>query len=810
MRRSGSLRFRGCAVAGLLLWSAAALCADGAVAPRSQREAAVAQARAGDTKDALATLRALVASYPDDARLLADATIVANWAGDNAYALELYARAGTPRDDAGVVEAAARSARDLHRYAMAFDLYRSAATLAPNRWQPQLGEALVLTDEGQYGEAARRMEPLLREHLDDPDVESGEAYLCSRQSDYACLVNMDQRLIEHRPQQSAAIRCQMAQALANLGGETLAAESCPASGETDDRRLLEAEAAERVRWTEANTQSWARQQEEGKEALHLLNGLIAASPTHDEVWKSAEFDRLLALYDLRRMHEVTDAYKQLRAQNIEVPAYALRYVAGAYLALQLPREAEELYRTLVKSAPGNGDVWSGLAYAQFESQHARESFHTVDRAYEAAPPLLAAEGLKVAIGNQAYTSLGVQAAEMRGYADMPGREAALLAPMLAAAPANQDLNRTMAMNDLARGWPLLAMRQERIADSYTQPDALPVLEDAEVLAGVGRRDQADAILPALLQRDGNTPSLERYLADEAIERGWQADAQTGFEWSSGHFLGTTQDSDGHLYGPLIHNRWRPFVHALGATGTFQDGPAYRSRAAVGVSYDYEREAAWLEFAGDDGTAGAIPAFAAGADLNYRDHWALKLDGDTDNLTDTQLITQLGRVRARSGAATLEWRQSELRDIQAGVQRLLFSDGNQRTAFTGSADQRVWTTPRAQITVTPELWTSSNSENENRIYFNPRADFSLGPSTVVRWLAWQRYNRNFALNFTMYMAPYWQENYGVGPSVQLACEQRWQVSKRLSVFDKLTWDDQPYDGNNEPYTDLHFGVKWGLQ
>ena len=97
MSRRSMQGVRVCAMAALLVWAAATAKAGAGAAPRSQREGAVAQARSGDTKVALATLRALVASYADDARLLADTTIVANWAGDDAYALELYVRPQTPK-----------------------------------------------------------------------------------------------------------------------------------------------------------------------------------------------------------------------------------------------------------------------------------------------------------------------------------------------------------------------------------------------------------------------------------------------------------------------------------------------------------------------------------------------------------------------------------------------------------------------------------------------------------------------------------------------------------------------------------------
>jgi hypothetical protein len=75
---------------------------------------------------------------------------------------------------------------------------------------------------------------------------------------------------------------------------------------------------------------------------------------------------------------------------------------------------------------------------------------------------------------------------------------------------------------------------------------------------------------------------------------------------------------------------------------------------------------------------------------------------------------------------------------------------------------------------------------------------------------RRNSRNFTQDFTAYVAPYWQQNYGVGGAVALSYKQRWEVSKRFSAFDKVTWDSQLYSGSSEPYTNLVFGVKWGLQ
>lgn len=809
-RPSGIWNLRYLLVFLLLLLSAGGSLAQPATAPRSVRESAVRQARAGDPKGALIILRELVRSYPDDARLLADTTIVANWAGDDNYAVELYSRKQTPKDDSGATEAAARSARNLHQYELSLQLFRRAEALAPNRWQPRFGYAMVLTDQGHYSAAATVMKPLLQEDGREPGIERGEAYLCLRQQDFACAIGMYERLLKQTPKEGKEIRCQMAEALSEVGGDNLAQSMCAPADVGERLRLNAAAGAEWVRWTESIDHNWQQRNTDSEQALAALGGVIAASHPGDAVWRHAQYDRLLALSDLYRMRDVILEWEYLRDLKLTVPDYALARVAGAYLALRQPQKAEPLYRALVQRSPGDGDLWSGLAYAEFESEHIREAFRTIDEAYRNTPAWLQSRGLKVPQHNVFDTSLGMQAAQMRGFAGMPAEEQTRLAELLGLGPANPALGRAMAMTYLARGWPLLAIREERMADSFEQKDDLPVLEDAEILEAAGRRKGVDALLQPLLTREGHSIPINRFLADRAIECGWQSDLSWGYEWSGGQFLGNSQHSEAHLYSPLVGDRWRVYAHALGDTGTFVEGSAYRSRTALGVSYNYNRQSAWVELAGDIGNAGSVAAGAMGVELSIGDHWTIRATGDTDNVTDVQLIGELAGIRARSAGANLEWRQSELRSLRAGVERMRYSDGNQRTSVSGAWDQRIWTRPRLQIDVSPQVWTSGNSASADRIYFNPKRDFSLGSSATVNWVTWRHYDRSFLQQFTLYAAPYWQDNYGLDGAVSTGYEQHWEVTRRLGFVGNVVWNSQPYDGSREPYTDLSFGLTWGIQ
>jgi biofilm PGA synthesis protein PgaA len=796
------------AFVALGMLSASALQAGTSSAPLGEREAAVTQARAGDAKGGLTRLQALLGQHPDDSRLLADTTIVASWAGEDVLVLNLYARAQTPKDDAGVTEAAAHAARNLRRYNLSLELYRRSESLAPERWQPRLGEAMVLVDKGDFTPASVLMQPLLRDHGDETDVVLGQAYLCSRQSDFACAIAMYERRLA-KASDDVETRCRLAQALSEVGGATYALQLCSQSEAIVELRLTAAAAAEEVRWGEGYAPTRLQRQAESERALARLDRVIAATSPSDPLWQQAQYDRLIALFDLRRMHDTTRSYELLRQRKFTVPFYARQPVADAYLALHQPEKAESLYRQIIEHSPADGSAWSGLAYAQLESEHVSEAFRSIDHAYADTPAWLRAPGLRIPQPNLLHTGLGLQAAEMRGSADLLTAEQTRINQLLTLAPANAELRRQLAMTYLARGWPLLAIKESSLSDSYAESDEIPSLQSVEIHETAGRRDFADAMLPGVFVHEGNSPQLNHFLRDRAAERGWQLDLESVHEWSSGAFLGSSdQHTEAHLYTPLIDNRWSVFAHELRDTGSFSAGDAVRTRGGLGAVYNYNRQLVWGEIAADTGTYGTHAAGNAGAKLSLGDRWTFRAEGDSDSIADVQLISVLAKIHARSVDLNLGWRGSELGEGNVGLQRVLFSDGNQRAAISGDWKQRVWTSPRMQITVNGEEWASSNSRDEDRLYFNPRHDFSLGPRATFHWLTWRHYDRSFRQEFSLYTAPYWQQNYGAGGAFAVTYTQHWQLGQSLALLWGVTWNTQPYDGKNEPYTALNAGLTWG--
>jgi len=780
-------------------------------APRAEREGAVMQARHGGAKGGLAVLKRLVEQYPDDPRLLADATIVASWAGDDQYAMDLYDRPLTPKDDAGVAEAAGHAARNLHLYTRSLELYRLAHKLEPDRWQPRLGEAMVLTDMGDYVTAAKLMEPVVRNHKDDKDVLRGQGYLCSRLADFICSIAMYQDYTVQFPN-DMEVRNDLALAMSHVGSQIYASDSYkkeikPAVPETD-LRLSGAAAGEEANWGEVYSPDRMLVRADSEIALARLNGIIAAAGPRGETWATAQFDRIVALHDLHRPKDVARTYEELARRKIEVPQYALESVAGSYLSLHQPAHAEEIYRKLVKESPSDGDLWSGLAYAQMERGHVKQALATIDHAYKDAAPWLGIPGKSAPKPNRMRLNLESQAARMRGDLDLLAEEQRRLDRLMAAAPGNENLRWQLASSHLARGWPVYALRESRIADGFASRDELPSMTTVQIEEAAGLRDEVDAAIPALRTRNFDDPSLLRFLKEVRIERGWGVDSDVVFAWGSGIQVGSSsQHSEAHLYSPLLDNRWRGFAHELSDSGNFGANSAERTRTSVGVGYNYDRQSASAEIGYDAGAHRTAANLAADVALN--DYWSLHFEADTDSF-EVPVRALTGNVHGRSLDTDLQWRASELQSAHGGFERVLFSDGNQRAAISGAWTRRVWTTPHWQTTISAQEWESTNSLNEDRPYFNPRRDFALGPRATVDWHTWHRYDSNFHQKVNLYVAPYWQANYRSGPSVSVDYNALLKTSQGVEWRVGLAWNTQPYDGINETSTALHVGITWGSQ
>lgn len=208
------------------------------------------------------------------------------------------------------------------------------------------------------------------------------------------------------------------------------------------RRLEGDLAAERVRMAEFATRSEKDRYVVADRALADYDTLIARwtpdATAHDDVvrWR---IDRLGALKARARTAEVIREYETLKGEGVQLPTYAVRWVAASYLDQRLPEKAEPLYRQALSASDAEPDDrvedTTALFYALQESNKGEDANEVAKALANSQKPRVELKGLPIGNPNDAWMDAQQLSAQAGVYGgDLPGSEAGLEA-LVAKAPA---------------------------------------------------------------------------------------------------------------------------------------------------------------------------------------------------------------------------------------------------------------------------------------------------------------------------------------------------------------------------------------
>lgn len=781
----------------------------------AQRSAVAQQARK-DPAAGLVALQALLKDHPENMPLVADTILVANWAGEDRLALHLYARHPSLQSNADAVEAAARSARNIEDRTRAVTLFRTAGKLSPKRWQPRLGLALTLAEDGQNDEAESLLEALLLEQSHNTEVLAGCAYGFRLTDKSLRAMAAYEGWLEQTPK-NEGVQNGLALMLSRMRGNFRASQ-LPVTDPLTRIEIAVGLVAERIRWGQSYAPTRVLQKEETLAAMadieraenlgaQLRRGLQGGERRHAQ-WlaQRLEYDRVVALRDLLEMQAARDAYEQLPADP-DPPAYVREAAADAYLALHLPAQSEPLYQELVSEAPELATPWIGLAYSQLERENPAGALATMAEAKDRSPIWLEAPGLRIPQANPDHEMIETQEALMFSFAEDYPTAQKMMEKLRDEAPANLSIREAMARVYLARGWPDRAEEELLIAQTFEPNDDGITLAMAEVHETQGRRDESDAEIRTLMQNAPDHERMRSFLKDRDVDRGWRVTLGGTQGFGNGAQVGSQdQHEEARVETPLLDNRWRFFAKQLYSYADYSAGDANRWRVGGGVTYDYDGKGAWLGAYYQNGTTGENVVVDGGGTLALGDHWSLAAEGSSDSL-DVPLQAALAGVRGYGGEASVTWRDNERRSLTLATNLTRFDDGNDRGALALTWNERLYTTPKLKLNSRFIAYGSANSKDD-RTYFNPRRDLELGPWVELDWLTARSYEFEFHQYLGAYGGAYWQEDYGTGPSLSVRYGQRWQPKYGSAITWEIVYGRRPYDGGQEDRLAIAFGIEWG--
>ncbi len=788
-----------------------------AVTPAAYDEA-IRAAYSGDTATALARLEEWHRTYPAQTHILYDLVTMLGVAGRHEAALRYFQQVVDPAAPAYAVKSLAASARAAGRAWDAQTAYELLITKTPDDAEAHAGLAYAWMAQGRVdaaldyvksrlprmsSEYARRDLPLI--------VALAELHEQGQQWLLAAATYQD--VLRFEPNFRYAVRGRVF-ALSRVGAFHLAkrlADAAPAMFDQRESRQLAHDAAARgVLFGRARLAV-----DDGPSRYAVTDRALELNAELTRQFGDSEntqFDRLVALRDRGRMREVVDLYASLARNKADVPPYAQVAAADAYLQLELPEAARDLYRSaLHESGSADRDEapdWQiALMYAYSEAEQHDEAEALADRLLRDTPRIVNKGLPGIESRNPGYAQAALAASLMRLYADRLDEAQRRLDELHRLAPFHSGIRTAWASLQAARERPRAALEAFMLLQ-LDQPASLDAaLGRADTLLALDQVDEARDVLAPLLARHLDSKAVQdlarRLESRDRLQL--RIDATVG---RGASVAGAETLLEAALYSsPLnesLGSRYRAFSRLSRAVGDSRGVSVARTRVGAGIDYrarDVRAEAEINHATGAAGISGMVLALSR----KLSDAWQLHAALDT-NVNALPAAAYRNGVTGRLLTMGATWIYHESRKAGGELAALRFSDGNLRTAAHLWWSERWISGPAFRLETVAALSASANSLG-GASYFNPEHDREAGLTVSGEWLGWRRYRRSFRHRLSYTLGRYWQQGFAAGAVGDFRYEQEWRGDPNMSLRYGLGHASHPYDGNRERRNYGYMNLNW---
>jgi biofilm PGA synthesis protein PgaA len=783
---------------------------------RANYDAVIQAARQGQSDLAIKQLRSWHAASPQDKRIVYDLAALLDSSGDYEGALEFAQPILQPDSPAYAVKAIAHAARMKGNPKVAEAAYQMLVKKTPDDGDAHAGLAYVWMADGRVQEARSylvgHLPPTAAQYQrHDVPVLVALAEVDEQRKEWLLAAEEYEQVLRLEPDFRYALRGR-ASAFSNAGMPYLAkrlADAHPDVFTADEKfRLENAATAQTIRFGQAQQNA-----DEGRTRYASTDIALAtnANVAREFGGKPAtQFDRLVALRNRSRMQDVVKLYESLRAENIAVPGYAKFAVADAYMSLQQPEKARDLYLEGLQEAKaqGSGDTFDtqvSLMHAYQEAEQQDQARALVDKLSAQTPKLLypGIKGLETP--NPDHARVQLLSALLNMYNDRLADAEKSLAELRAKAPFNSDSRAAWASLQMAREHPRTAFDEFSLilVDTPTSVDA--ATSRADVMLSLNRFGEAKNEATRLTTEQPDNSQIQNLVRkishyDRPVYR---IDTVIGH---GGANAGAESVVNASLYSaPLtasLGDRYRAFANVMRTSGKTRNGETESlTRFGAGADYRYRdvTAEAGLTTTPDTGVTGAT----LGLNWNWSDAWQGRASLDTNQIDLPAAAIQDG-VKAKAMKLGLTWTLNESRQIGSELAHTEYSDGNDRDALRLDWKERWYANGQYKFDTETNFYTSRNSLT-GRNYFNPTRDREFSVTAKNEWLTWRRYQSSFKQRAIVTLGQYAQEGFAQGSVADVHLEHEWNRDDVLGVQYGIGRSFHPYDGGREYRSYLYLSV-----
>ncbi len=781
---------------------------------RAEYDATILAARSGQLDAAIGQLRSWQLVYPEDKRIVYDLAALLDSAGDHEGALAFDKQILQGDAPPYAIKAIAHAARlsvgasvdSSARAKQAETAYQLLLTKTPNDNEAHAGLAYAWMMQGWVQAASNYVTAHLpasaaQYRRSDVPLLVALAEINEQRKEWLQAASVYQDVLRFEPGFTYATRGRVL-ALANAGMPFLAkrlADLHPDMFNADEKFRLENDAvAQTIRFGQAQLAT-----EEGRTRYTTTDTALAGNADVVNQFGDrpvAQFDRLVALRNRSRMREVVQLYQLLHAVGIVLPAYAKFAVADAYLSLQQPELARDLYvdglKEVKTDAGENFNVQVALMYAYQEAEQQDEAKKVAENLL-AHTPKINYQGIRgIEEPNPEYARAQLLKAILNMYNDRLNEAEKSMRDLRARAPFNPEVRAAWAALQATREHPRAALDELSMQLVDTPASVQAASDRADMLLSLNQLSDARAELARLSAQQPDEPAVKNLARkiDNYNSPSFKVETVTG---RGGSQAGAESLYSAELYSApmsrLLSDRTRLFSRLARASGQTRDGETEtRTRLDMGIDYRYRDMAAEAAVTRTLDTAISGLTLAVSRDLS--DAWQARAQLDTD-VIDLPAAALRDGVRAEALKLGLTWTLNESRQISGELSRTTFSDGNDRNAMHLSWKERWYANEKYKLDTIMGYSTTGNNLG-GRDYFNPSRDHELSLSLRNEWLTWRRYQRSFKQRAMVTVGQYWQDGFAPGTLADMHVEQEWSRDDVLGVQYGIGRSFHPYDGNRD--------------
>lgn len=782
-----------------------------AAVPQADYDAVIQATRGEQSSEQLRPsidkLRAWHLAYPQDMRFMYDLVALLDKAGDYPAALLYYQQIVTAEAPPYAIKAIAHAAKMASRHQHAETAYQLLIARTPADIDAHVGLVYAWIGQKRIQQAfdyALRHLPETAEKYSASDIPMmvALAELHELRKEWLQAVSVYQKVLQFNPAFRYAQRGRVF-GLSQAGMPYLAkryADLHPGAFNTEEKyQLAHAAAALTIRFGEAQLAV-----EDKRSRFTTIDIALAENTDLTRQFGDiprTKFDRMIALRDRGYMREAVQLYGSLVDAKIVIPSYVKLAAADAYLFLEQPETARDLYLDGLKDVGAadpnellNSQI--SLAYAYSEAEQHQEAEALAERVLRNQTPRIyqSMRGLEAA--NPDYSHAYMLGVWLQMYSDRLAIAEKRLTALRAQAPFNSEIRSAWASLQSAREHPRAALDEFSLILTDQPKSVDAAIGRGETLLSLNEFAQAKIALAPLLAEHPERKAIQNYASKLAnYDRPFYKLETTIGRGPTGS--GADSVTDAAIYSaPLTESlgeHFRVFSHLSRADGETSNETVSRTRLGAGLDYrarDIDLEAELNHTLGDTNASGV--ALALTWDLS--DAWRGQVVLDT-NINDLPPAALSSGVTAEGLKLGMTWTLNESRKAGGELSSTHFSDSNIRDMGRIWWLERWISGPVFKLESVLGLSSSRNSQS-GRNYFNPSRDYELELETKGEWLTWRRYQNSFKQRVGLTLGQYWQSGFDRGTAAGLRYEHEWHQEDALEFRYGVGRSFHPYDGNRD--------------